>query len=66
MSYFSVVASALLGAVLLALGVDRNEAGTILKQCDGNLRRVFSELARERDGAFRPAAPRKQGGTVGP
>ena len=53
-------------AVLLALGVDRNEAGTILKQCDGNLRRVFSELARERDGASRPAAPRKQGGTVRP
>ncbi|MBW7961934.1 N-acetylmuramic acid 6-phosphate etherase [Bradyrhizobium sp. BR 10261] len=38
-------------AVLLALGVDRAEAETILKDGDGNLRRVFAELARDRDQA---------------
>ena len=35
-------------AVLLALGVTRAEAETILKDGDGNLRRVFAELARDR------------------
>ncbi|KRQ12689.1 N-acetylmuramic acid 6-phosphate etherase [Bradyrhizobium manausense] len=35
-------------AVLLALGVSRAEAETILKDGDGNLRRVFAELARDR------------------
>jgi N-acetylmuramic acid 6-phosphate etherase len=35
-------------AVLLALGVDRVDAETILKSCDGNLRRVFAELAEDR------------------
>ncbi|WP_271598527.1 N-acetylmuramic acid 6-phosphate etherase [Bradyrhizobium sp. CCBAU 45384] len=38
-------------AVLLALGVTRAEAETILKDGDGNLRRVFAELARDRDQA---------------
>jgi len=33
-------------AGLLALGVDRIDAETILKNCDGNLRRVFAKLAR--------------------
>jgi len=57
-------------AVLLALGIDRIEAGTILKKCDGNLRRVFAELSkdRERDRVRQPreTAGRKQGGAVEP
>src|SRR5436190_18969521 len=36
-------------ASLLALGIDRVDAETILKNCDGNLRRVFAELAKNRD-----------------
>jgi N-acetylmuramic acid 6-phosphate etherase len=52
-------------AVLLALGVGKAEAETILKQCDGNLRRVFGELGKQRDGP-RKAAARKQGGAVEP
>src|SRR5690242_8216854 len=32
-------------AVLLALGVDRVDAESVLKDCEGNLRRVFAELA---------------------
>ncbi|QAU48872.1 N-acetylmuramic acid 6-phosphate etherase [Bradyrhizobium guangzhouense] len=36
-------------AVLLALGVSRADAETILKDGDGNLRRVLGELARDRD-----------------
>jgi len=36
-------------AVLLALGVSRADAETILKNGDGNLRRVLAELARDRD-----------------
>ena len=35
-------------AVLLALGLSRADAETILKDGDGNLRRVFAELARDR------------------
>jgi N-acetylmuramic acid 6-phosphate etherase len=35
-------------AVLLALGVDKVDAETVLKNCDGNLRRVFAELAKDR------------------
>ena len=34
-------------AGLLALGVDRVDAETILKNCDGNLRRVFAELTKD-------------------
>ncbi|WP_210268554.1 MULTISPECIES: N-acetylmuramic acid 6-phosphate etherase [Bradyrhizobium] len=47
-------------AVLLALGVTRTEAETILKDGDGNLRRVFAELARDRDSHSdsHPKAPR--------
>ena len=36
-------------AVLLALGVDKHEAEAVLRNCQGNLRRVFGELARDRD-----------------
>src|SRR5689334_9736473 len=37
-------------AVLLALGIDAMRAETILKECDGNLRRVFAELSRDGEG----------------
>jgi N-acetylmuramic acid 6-phosphate etherase len=53
-------------AGLLALGVDRVDAETILKNCDGNLRRVFAELAGDRDRHTKGAAPRKPGGAVEP
>src|SRR6201986_3019680 len=36
-------------AVLLASGIDKVDAETILKNCDGNLRRVFATLAKEHD-----------------
>ena len=36
-------------AVLLALGVDKLDAEAVLRECDGNLRRVFAELAKDRD-----------------
>jgi N-acetylmuramic acid 6-phosphate etherase len=48
------------------LGVDRVDAETILKNCDGNLRRVFAELAKDRDRHPKGAAARKQGGAVEP
>jgi N-acetylmuramic acid 6-phosphate etherase len=52
------------------LGVDRGDARTLLKNCDGNLRRVFAELAKDRDSHRdrhpKGAAPRKQGGAVEP
>lgn len=41
-------------AVLLALGADKAEAEAILKRCGGNLRRVFAEIAKEKDGAGKP------------
>ena len=53
-------------AVLLALGVDRVDAETVLKNCDGNLRRVFAELTRDRERAPKGTAARKQGGAVEP
>src|SRR5262249_45010913 len=57
-------------AVLLAFGVDRVDAETVLKNCDGTLRRVFAELTRDRErapkGAAGGAAVRKQGGAVEP
>jgi N-acetylmuramic acid 6-phosphate etherase len=56
-------------AVLVALGVSRTEAETILKDGDGNLRRVFAELARDRDSHpdRHPNAPaHKKGGAVEP
>jgi len=43
-------------AVLLALGVDKVEAESVLKDCDGNLRRVFAELAKDRERAAKSAA----------
>jgi N-acetylmuramic acid 6-phosphate etherase len=50
-------------AVLLASGIDKMDAETVLKNCDGNLRRVFAELARDRGPA---AEKRKQTGAVKP
>jgi N-acetylmuramic acid 6-phosphate etherase len=49
-------------AVLLALGFDKTGAETILRQCDGNLRRVFAGLAMEGDAPRKAAAAREQGG----
>ena len=53
-------------AVLLALGIGRADAETILSRCDGNLRRVFAELAKERDRNPKAPAARRQGGAVEP
>src|SRR5689334_12685078 len=57
-------------AVLLALGVARVDAETVLKNCDGNLRRVFAELAKgrdkDRDQHLKTAPARPQSGTVKP
>ena len=51
-------------AVLLALGVDKARADTVLKKCDGNLRRVFAELSRDGDERSEETAARKQGGAI--
>ncbi len=53
-------------AVLIALGIDKSEAQAILKQCDGNLRRVFAELARESGPSAKEAAGPKPGGALEP
>jgi N-acetylmuramic acid 6-phosphate etherase len=53
-------------AVLLALGVDKMDAETVLKNCGGNLRRVFAELASVRDRHPKLAAARTQSGAVKP
>src|SRR3954468_17097434 len=53
-------------AGLLALGVDGVDAETILKNYDGNLRRVFAELARDRERHPKGSEARKQGGAVEP
>jgi N-acetylmuramic acid 6-phosphate etherase len=51
-------------AVLLALGIDKARAETVLKKCDGNLRRVFAELSRDGDERPGETAARKQGGAI--
>jgi N-acetylmuramic acid 6-phosphate etherase len=48
-------------AVLLALGIASADAETILKNCDGNLRRAFAELTKDRDRHPRPAAQPQSG-----
>jgi len=45
-------------AVLLALGIGRADADAILRKCDGNLRRVFSELAMDRGRGSKAVATR--------
>jgi len=49
-------------AVLLALNLDRADADAILKDCDGNLRRVFVELARQRRERQDAKKPKRDGG----
>jgi N-acetylmuramic acid 6-phosphate etherase len=51
-------------AVLLASGLDRVDAKSILKNCDGNLRHVFAELIKDRDRSPKRTPARKQGGAV--
>src|ERR1700754_1343705 len=53
-------------AVLLALGVAKADANSMLKSCDGNFRRVFAELARHRDRHPKAAAAHPQGGAAKP
>jgi N-acetylmuramic acid 6-phosphate etherase len=56
-------------AVLLALGVDRDDAETLLKNCEGNLRRVFAELTKDVPGdRERPkgTSSRGRGGAIEP
>jgi N-acetylmuramic acid 6-phosphate etherase len=53
-------------AVLLARGVARVDAETILRNCDGNLRRVFAELASDRDRHPKVAASPNQSRAVKP
>ncbi len=49
-------------AVLLTLGIGRVDAETILQNCDGNLRRAFAELNRDRDRHPKGTVARKQAG----
>ncbi len=53
-------------AVFLALGIDKTEAETLLTRCDGNLRRVFSELSRGRDRHPKAERARSRGKAVEP
>ncbi|MEH2617388.1 N-acetylmuramic acid 6-phosphate etherase [Bradyrhizobium sp. AZCC 1620] len=53
-------------AVLLALGIGKDDAETILRRCDGNLRRIFAELAKEPDRNSKAPATRRQAGAVEP
>ena len=51
-------------AVLLALGADQADAEALLRQCNGNLRRVFAEIAKENH--RKAAASLEQGGASKP
>jgi N-acetylmuramic acid 6-phosphate etherase len=51
-------------AVLIALGADKADAEDLLRRCDGNLRRVFSEMATENPGEA--AESRGQRGEIKP
>ena len=51
-------------AVLLALGIDTTRAETILRKCDGNLRRVFAELSRDGEGRPKETPKHTTKGTV--
>src|SRR5580704_11694857 len=53
-------------AVLLALGIDKTEAETLLTRYDGNLRRVFAELNRGSDRHPKAEAARSRGKAVEP
>ena len=53
-------------AALLALGIDKAEAETVLKRYDGNLRRVFAELSKDHAQQLKAAVARRQAGAVKP
>ena len=46
-------------AALLALGLDKAQAEAILKECDGNLRRVFAELSKDQAQQLKAAVARR-------
>jgi N-acetylmuramic acid 6-phosphate etherase len=46
---------------LLALGLDKAQAETVLKECDGNLRRVFAELSKDQAQQLKAAVARRHG-----
>jgi len=48
-------------AALLALGFDKAQAETVLKECDGNLRRVFAELSKDQAQQLKAAVARRHG-----
>jgi N-acetylmuramic acid 6-phosphate etherase len=48
-------------AALLALGLDKAQAETVLKECDGNLRRVFAELSKDQAQQLKAAVARRHG-----
>jgi N-acetylmuramic acid 6-phosphate etherase len=48
-------------AALLALGLDKDQAETVLKECDGNLRRVFAELSKDQAQQLKAAVARRHG-----
>jgi N-acetylmuramic acid 6-phosphate etherase len=48
-------------AALLALGLDKAQAEAVLKECDGNLRRVFAELSKDQAQQLKAAVARRHG-----
>jgi N-acetylmuramic acid 6-phosphate etherase len=48
-------------AALLALGFDKAQAEAVLKECDGNLRRVFAELSKDQAQQLKAAVARRHG-----
>ena len=48
-------------AALLALGFDKTQAETVLRECDGNLRRVFAELSKDQAQQLKAAVARRHG-----
>ena len=48
-------------AVLLALGIDETQAEAVLRECDGNLRRVFAKLSSDHAQRLKGAANRRRG-----
>ena len=50
--------------LLLALGVNKTDAEVILRKWDGNLRRVFTELAARREREPKTVKARSEAGAV--
>jgi N-acetylmuramic acid 6-phosphate etherase len=48
-------------AALLALGLDKAQAEAVLRECDGNLRRVFAELSKDQAQQLKAAVARRHG-----